>query len=189
MVFNPSLDTNFEIKEIISADDSSLRAIGELRVLAWATHIPEISAIKCWLDDFDWAARHWVVLDGSKIVASARMSIHSSIDEVPESEVYANVFPNSLAPPIASINRLVVHPDYRGLDLGKKLDLMRVNAAISSGCRCVIGETPSGEGRVKQLEGVGFIRLGAGAGPPPPLGPNQFHPPLSVVMFFDCLKL
>ncbi len=161
-----------------------MRAIGELRVRAWATEIPEVVAMKCWLDEFDGGARHWAAFDGGKIIAGARMSIHSDIAEVPEAAVYTGFFHDPLPAPIASINRLVVDPSYRGKGLGTKLDLIRVDAAVSANCGCVIGETPSGERRVKQLESIGFSR--AGAGPPPAFGPNLYHPSRSVVMILYC---
>jgi GNAT superfamily N-acetyltransferase len=60
------------------------------------------------------------------------------------------------------MNRLVVHPDYRGRGLSEELDGIRILAAEAAGCTCVIGHTHAGDKRVAQLVREGFQVLGAG---------------------------
>jgi len=154
---------DIQLLEVSPTNRLLIEKIGRLRVRAWATEIPEVVSLGVWLDHFDETARHWVMLREGEPIAAARLTVHQSLDEVPEPEVYVGVFPDPLPTPIASINRLVVDPSARGLGLSRRLDLCRLDAAEACGCRCVVGETPSGERRVKQLESLGFVNAGGGA--------------------------
>ena len=109
-----------ELREIPSTDSVMIERIGELRVRAWQAEVTQPIRMVTWLDDFDSAARHWVILRDGKPVAAARLSVHSSIEAVPESETYAGVFTEQPAAPIASFNRLVVDPTSRGMGLSRE---------------------------------------------------------------------
>ncbi|MHA3772566.1 GNAT family N-acetyltransferase [Verrucomicrobiota bacterium sgz303538] len=161
---------DLQLLEFSPADQDLLDEVGRLRVRAWETEAPEAAEMSTWLDTFDADARHWVVLRDDVPVASARLSVHSQIGEVPDSESYAGLFPETLSSPIGSMNRLVVHPSARGLGLSKQLDLIRLRTAKEMGCRSVILSTASGPKRVKQLVGWGFEMLG--------YGPRFANPPL-----------
>src|SRR5262245_56852563 len=131
--------------EINPHDRALLEKIGRLRVLAWSTVMPDAATrTACWLDDFELAARHWCIFHDGEPVASARMSVHHRIEEVPDAVIYEGVFATPPVPPIASFNRLVVYPDHRGRGHSRKLDEARLKAACSHGCRSVIGETHAG---------------------------------------------
>jgi GNAT superfamily N-acetyltransferase len=159
-----------EIRAFSTLDEGLLRQIGRLRVEAWQTETARAAEMPAWLDDIDQTARHWVVfLDGAPI-AAARLTVHQSLADVPDAESYVGVFAASPEPPIASLNRLVVHPSARGAGLSKHLDLVRLDAAESLGCRSVILSTASGPRRVGQLIGYGFELVG--------YGPRFQKPPL-----------
>jgi GNAT superfamily N-acetyltransferase len=151
-----------ELIEVV--ESKAIQQILALRVLAWRSFIQVDPNQREWTDKFDASARHWAILDEDVIVAAGRLSIHEQLVDVPDSEVYGTVFTTPPSPPIASMNRLVVHPSYRGLGLSDQLDEVRISAAERAGCSCVIGYTPSGDKRLAQLVRKGFQVLGTGVG-------------------------
>ncbi len=154
--------SEFRLLKVPTPDADLLARIGKLRVRAWTTLIPQAAAMGAWLDEFEDAAHHWVVFHGSELVAAARMSIHAALDLVPDPECFAGVFGEPPEAPIASFNRLVVDGPWRGFGLSRQLDEARLNFAMASGCRSVIGSTPAGEGRLRQVAGLGFVVVGEG---------------------------
>lgn len=155
--------------EIDPADPLLLEQIGRLRVLAWSTVMPDAaSRTESWLDEFELRARHWCIFHAGKPVAAARLSIHRRIDEVPDAEIFEGVVVDPPAP-VASLNRLVIHPEFRGRGWAERLDKVRILAAAAAGCRCAVGETQSPR-RVRQLEDAGFRVVG----PCRPYAPGNF---------------
>ena len=152
-----------ELREFSHLDEDLLEKIGALRVEAWKAEAPSAAGMGTWLDEFDRSARHWAVFDHGILLASARLTTHGSLAEVPDAESYPGVFREPPAAPIGSLNRLVVHPSARGQGLSKRLDLIRLEAAENLGCRSVILSTASGSHRVRQLIGWGFEWIGHGA--------------------------
>jgi predicted GNAT family N-acyltransferase len=174
-----------ELREFSGLDEDLLEKIGRLRVQAWRSETPGAADMETWLDEFDRSARHWAVFDHGVLVASARLTTHSALAEVPDAESYLGVFQEPPAAPIGSLNRLVVHPSARGQGLSKRLDLVRLEAAEKMGCRSVIVSTASGPHRVNQLIGWGFELIGH--------GPSFRNPPLCylpppVVLLRSCLN-
>ena len=144
----------------VSADDRSMmEQIGILRVRAWATEVPEIRGQSLWLDLADQHARHWAMIDDTKLVASARMSVHQCITEVPDADDYEGVFTTIPPCPIASLNRLVVAPEARGRGFSTQLDRVRLDAAEQMGCRSVILSTSTNL-RLKHFAALGFTIVG-----------------------------
>ena len=159
-----------ELREFSHLDQDLLEKIGRFRVEAWKTEAPDAAGMETWLDEFDRSARHWAVFDNGILVASARLTMHHSLAELPDAESYVGVFREPPAAPIGSLNRLVVHPSARRQGLSKRLDLVRLEAAEKMGCRSVILSTASGPHRVRQLIGWGFELIGC--------GPRFQNPPL-----------
>lgn len=143
-------------------DSELLRQVLALRVLAWRSFINIDSELHEWTDNYDVTGRHWAIMDGDRVVAAGRLSIHERLGDVPDCEVYVPVLTMPLSHPIASMNRLVVHPEYRGRGLSDQLDEIRISTAESSGCTCVIGHTHAGDKRLAQLVRKGFQSLGTG---------------------------
>jgi GNAT superfamily N-acetyltransferase len=150
------------LKLVEVTDSAVLRQILALRVLAWRSFINIDPELHEWTDKHDATGRHWAILDGDTVVAAGRLSIHERLGDVPDSEVYVPVLSMPMAPPIASMNRLVVHPEYRGRGLSDELDEIRISAAEAAGCTCVIGHTNAGNKRIAQLVREGFQPLGTG---------------------------
>jgi predicted GNAT family N-acyltransferase len=116
-----SEDTMFDLLEISPTDKAMLEEIGRLRIRAWATEIPEASTMEKWLDSFDPSSRHWIIKQGDILIASARLSVHESVNQVPDRDSYKGMFRQAPPSPIVSFNRLVVAPSSRGLGLSRRL--------------------------------------------------------------------
>jgi N-acetylglutamate synthase-like GNAT family acetyltransferase len=146
-----------------------LEDVFALRILAWRSQVGIPANISQWKDELDGVSRHWAILRRSKPIAAARLSMHATIDDVPDAEVYAGMALD-LPGPIASISRCVVHPDFRGRGLSDLLDAARLAAARQSGCRSVLALTYDVRRQAK-LEGHGFRFVGTGQ--PPRGGPMK----------------
>jgi GNAT superfamily N-acetyltransferase len=170
---------DLRIEEVRCPNPELLTRIGQLRVMAWATEIPQAAAMGEWLDEFEGCACHWVVFRGCELVAAARLSIHQSLADVPDPECFVGIFREPPPTPIASFNRLVVHPSARGFGLSRRLDEARLDFAEALGCRCAIGSTPSGYLRIRQMEEFGFVVVGLGN---PDLRPPCCYGPRPVVV-------
>jgi len=111
-------------------------------------------------DEHEEHARHWIVRDGERLLASARMCVHKSLANVPNANVYENLGLELLGP-FGSINRLVIDPQARGLGLSKQLDKARLRAAVNAECKSIVAWwTPiSGNLRLRVLERHGFQRV------------------------------
>lgn len=169
-----------KVYEFSHLDEELLAKVGRLRIEAWATETARAAEQSVWIDEFDRVARHWVVCRDGLPVAAARLSLHQELAAVPDSESYAGVLSSPLGTPIASLNRLVVHPSARGSGLGRRLDLIRLKAAEQLGARVAILSTSSGQRRTEALVGVGFFFLGYG---PRFKTPPLCHMPAPAVFF------
>lgn len=109
-----------------------------------------------WYDEHDEHAVNWAVFSGTNIVAAARMCIHDRLSYVPDFRS-SHCYP-LIPSPIASLNRLVVHPSVRGNGIAAQLDVLRISEAIRSDCRSavVFWSEVSGEKRKAALEYQGF---------------------------------
>lgn len=137
-----------------------LEDIYKLRVTAWREKMAIPSHVGRWKEATDDVARHWAILMGNIPIAAARLSIHSSLTEVPDSECLEGVLA-SLPAPICSINRCVVHPDYWGMGFARKLDKVRLDTARQLGCKSIVA-TVSDAKRAKTLASYGFRYVGDG---------------------------
>lgn len=147
--------------EISAIETGMLASIGRLRVRAWKARQPTFPDIPEWTDGFDAIARHWVIMAGDRLIAAARMTVHRNISEVPNAEIFKNAFSVGLPGPVASINRLVVDPNFAGKGLSRLLDDARIADARARDCASIIGETFANTSRVGALEALGFEVVGA----------------------------
>ena len=130
-----------------------------LRFEVWSTETTlrsEIRELGVIADEHDAHARHWAVFCGDEVVAAARMCIHSNQEESPDAGAFTGI---CLPSPVATLNRLVVHPSARHLGLASRLSACRVEAAKQDGARCVVG-TPT-RARISSLQKLGFQLTGA----------------------------
>lgn len=152
-------------------DPALLEQVYRLRVEAWRARNPDFPPMDAWTDSFDATGRHWVILDNSRPVAAARLTLHARLAEAPSAEIYRDLLPDDLAGPIGVLTRLVVAKSHAGRGLSLPLDLARIAAANAYGCKHLIGETFAGLPRLDQMVSLGFEIIGRAA--PYAAGPLQ----------------
>lgn len=121
---------NFE--PILLTDKSRLKEIYDLRVTAWE-HSDKGAVInhqlfpEGWYDELDSEANHWIITnEEDKIIASARLNIFTNLEAFPYRSSLRNIKLVHKTP-LGFYGRLVVHPQYHGLDLSVKLVTARIN--------------------------------------------------------------
>lgn len=114
-------------------------------------------------DVHDDHGHHWIITLGGSIVAAARMCIHHDACELPYCDGFGHLVAD-LPAPIASLNRMVVHPSVRRQGLTEPLTLARIAMAKRSGVRTIIVE--AAPNRVSPLRDLGFVALGRSLGQP-----------------------
>lgn len=142
-------------------DQKTLLKIQELRWLAWSANgeVPDFIAKQDILrDEHDKHGIHWTILHAGNVIAAARLCIHDDVASSPDPEALDG-YEELVGLPVASLTRLVVHPEFRGQRLSNILDLVRISHAQGHGARSIvsIGEI---EYRMRKLESLGFSRLG-----------------------------
>ena len=120
-----------------------MQEIGQLRYVAWK----DIDGINkeffskgYWIDDLDKNSLIWVISYKESIVASARLSFHRHFDSIPWKDGIPIEARNSLVMPVASMNRLVVHPDFQRRGLSRPLDKARIEEAKKQKMKTIIAE-------------------------------------------------
>jgi len=146
-------------REFDSCDRDLLDKATRLRAVVWNHHVGrEIFRHDRWRDHHDCHAFHWGVFNHEdRLIASARLCIHDSIEDFPDYSP-RNSFDCKFFSPIAMMNRLVVHPAYQNRGAAKLLDTVRINKAIERGCSDIVVEVPFY--RKLQLEELGFSFVG-----------------------------
>ena len=150
----------YQPEEVLFPD--RMDEIGALRVLAWRNEPGADQAFfskLSWIEPLDETAFHWVIREKDRVVAAARMSIHEAIDAVPYAELLPAPCRAALAgQTIASFNRLVVDPQFRGLGLSTRLDQLRIQTAARYQADRIVTSTQL-EFRLKSLLKLGFSPL------------------------------
>jgi hypothetical protein len=145
---------NFECVKVNFSD--YVNEIGTLRGEVWKTvkgFDKNAFPGELWIDDYDLSAIHWVVFDQQKIIASARLGIYYTYEDIPYMEMM-KPYESHLNLPVASLNRLVVKPEYSGQFISKILDVARVDEAKKNNAKTIIGQAVSN--RISWLEILGF---------------------------------
>ncbi len=149
-----------EVKFIEPTDISNLNKIGKLRADVWEDEgflLPNVCKNGIWLDELDDVGKHWAIFENNEIIASARLTVHNSKEDIPHKDEFAPYdLPTIL--PYGFMSRLVVRKGFRGRGLAKKLDNIRLEEAE----KCNLNEvlilpTPY---RVKPLLKLGFVNFG-----------------------------
>lgn len=115
-----------------------------------------------WLDEYDDYSHHWASMNGDVIVASARMSFHTELSDVPDFG-HIEHLNLSLPTPIASFNRMVVHKTARRRGLGGKLMEHRIRGAAATNAKVAIMQAT--DTAVRRAEKLGFKSLGCALSP------------------------
>lgn len=161
------METRLEIKNsayVLTKLDHAERLdeMGALRVSAWKDEqgiSKEFFSHRAWLDGDDLVAHHWIITHHEVIVAAARMTFHKEYSSVPHSDLFDEALLGDYRTgPFASINRLVVAPDYRGNGFSAILDEARIRFAEEQGMRVIIAQPVAS--RIKPLEDLGFMYIG-----------------------------
>ncbi|MBB5285087.1 GNAT superfamily N-acetyltransferase [Rhabdobacter roseus] len=162
------VDQDFILEKIEYPD--RIDEIGALRINAWREEKGINTAFfsrSSWIEELDQEAHHWIVTKDNVAIASARMSFHYSFDSIPYIDLlYGKKLDWYDRLPVASINRLVVSPAYRGMGLANLLDKIRVEYAIQAGARLITAQPL--ESRVQSLGRLGFSLI------------DQLEPPFQI---------
>ncbi|MBB5061009.1 GNAT superfamily N-acetyltransferase [Granulicella aggregans] len=152
-VSRPLAASSVSVRELTTL--AEIRAAQRLRYTVWKSegaviHNQETETIA---DYHDEHASHWGVFDGSTIVAAARLCLHANLNDAPDGSMFAQA---DVALPVASMNRLVVLKTHRGLGIGGRLDLVRIQRAKEWNARTVIIAPAYTPARRQSLERLGF---------------------------------
>jgi GNAT superfamily N-acetyltransferase len=104
---------------------------------------------------------HYGAFHAQDIIGVGRISKHLSVNDIPEAELYDQRFLAAVTYPVASMNRLVVHPEFRQKGIASALDQARIARANDEACSGVFAwwTAKSGEHRLKQLRSYGFSEI------------------------------
>lgn len=151
------------IKPVDQRIPSIIRDIGKLRASVWFEegHLsPCVCPNGVWLDELDELdsrGNHWAAFDGNRIVAAARLTLHHSLEDMPQSDEFSP-YDLEIGLPYAFMSRLVVEKAYRGRGLARRLDGLRLREAALKGAKAVLVlATPC---RVKTLQKQGVVHFG-----------------------------
>lgn len=135
--------------------------IGRLRYLAWK----DVEGINrdffskgYWIDEWDKTSLIWIIKFNKIIIASARLSIHHNIESIPWNDCIPSEARELLITPLASMNRLIVHPDFRKRGLSRPLDLVRIHTAKEKKMKTIIAEPTTA--RISTIQRYGFRYYG-----------------------------
>ncbi len=141
------------------ASRTELDEIGRLRTLVWTgekdVNLQSLGP-EPWIDEVDHLGCQWTVRHENKLAASARLTLHADPASIPYHSAFEGRLPSP--GPYGAMNRLVVHPDYRGRGIARQLDSLRLRHAPRIGAAMVV-VVASGR-RVHALEALGFENLG-----------------------------
>ncbi|MEL6261358.1 MAG: GNAT family N-acetyltransferase [Cyanobacteria bacterium J06626_6] len=132
-----------------------LEAIAQLRASVWNQQLQTaVFSETKWSDAHDQHAFHWIVLnEQNNLIASARLCVHQSVSELPDSQEIEGLLPE-LPTPIAMMSRLVVEPSYQRLGIARRLDIRRLERAGQIGAKSLVLQVPGY--RRTSVERLGF---------------------------------
>lgn len=149
-----------EVRFIEPTDFVNLNKIGKLRADVWQDEgflLPNIAQNGIWLDELDDVGKHWAIFEKEEVIASARLTLHNSKEEIPHKEEFSPYdLPTIL--PYGFMSRLVVRKDFRGRGLARKLDNIRLEKAKECNLKEVlILSVPK---RMNAIKKLGFKAFG-----------------------------
>jgi GNAT superfamily N-acetyltransferase len=122
-------------------DGEMLTAVGALRLEAWGRILgPGAAAARFGVDDDDTRAWHCLVLDEGMLVAAGRLTVHSSVDALPESTSFGPYL-EQMRVPLGLASRLVVHPAHQRRGHAARIIVERLVLAADLDLNEVWGET------------------------------------------------
>ncbi len=150
-------ESEIQILEILSPDQSQLEAIGRFRLEVWRSETTVDESLfptGAWVEPLDYQARHWIAKDSIGVVGSARLTFHDSVSENPDGYLFqrANI---EVPLPSAHFCKLVVHRRARGKGIASRLNQLRVSAAREAGAKSILVTASAANGRL--LSELGFV--------------------------------
>jgi predicted GNAT family N-acyltransferase len=159
----PILPSGFELLEFPTHDqmsDQLLEKIAQLRYAVWQDQgmsMENIEDKNKWNDDFDEQGYFLVIKSEGQMAGSARMSLHETIRTLSDSKLYLG-HEGAFAPPIASLNRLIIHPDFRMKGLSRFILQKQIQVAQDLGAKSIALDCPVE--RVGYHQKMGFQTVG-----------------------------
>ena len=153
-------DTHFVPTVICSKSKDLFQVIKSLREKVWrqeGAFIDPTEKRNMISDENDLSAFHYSVIIEGKLAAAARLSLHNTPASLPDSHLLAD-FMHQFEFPIASFNRMVVDPNFRGLLLPHLLDLARLQTLTSLEAKAAV--TMAVTKRVRSMGEIGFKLIG-----------------------------
>jgi GNAT superfamily N-acetyltransferase len=105
-----------------------------------------------WRDERDASRCHWIVLDEDRVVATASLSVHASLADVEEGDVYVRAGLSSPGP-IAAPARVTVAAPYRGRGLAQALLDVQDAAALEAGAALAVRQASPSMRRLLERRG------------------------------------
>ncbi|NRA46506.1 MAG: GNAT family N-acetyltransferase [Oligoflexales bacterium] len=125
---------------VLKVNDSNfLKTISKFRVDIWNYENSEFcNVLGCdyMFEGLDFNSEHYVIIAEGKLAAAARLSFHSKLETIPDWNAFSNLH-QLLQFPVGSINRMVVHPEFRGRGFSKILTAIRLKRCLDSGMRSI----------------------------------------------------
>ncbi|MEM7121437.1 MAG: hypothetical protein AAF563_09190 [Pseudomonadota bacterium] len=146
--------------------EDMLHEIAALRLRVWQPYVDKSSnahrrTLEDWIDAVDHKAYHLTIMDlddPTKIAGAARLSLHDSLEDIPEPSIPKN-FPDWQPDlPYAFFGRLVVEPHDRHHGFAHRLDARRSELAKELGAKMAL--MLAAPWRQASLEKIGCETIG-----------------------------
>lgn len=105
-----------------------------------------------WRDERDGSRLHWIVLNDDRVVATASLSMHPTLADVEEGDVYMRAGLVSRGP-VAAPARVTVAPEFRGCGLAQALLDVQDAAAREAGAMLSVRQASPGMRRLLERRG------------------------------------
>lgn len=132
---------SFDVQEL-SGFQQWKDKLARLRQCVWSGEgnlSAEFSGVDDWVDEHDAHGRIWGAFCGAELIGSVRYCIHEVIEALPDSELYAKAgLEEKVPPPIASINRFVIAPNYQHHGISAHLDKAVLEAIDASEAQSIL---------------------------------------------------
>lgn len=112
-----------------------------------------------WCDERDDSRLHWIVLNEDRIIATASLSVHPTLADVEEGDVYL-LAGLSASGPVAAPARVTVAAEFRGAGLAQALLDVQDAAALDAGAMLSVRQASPAMRRL--LERRGWQQHGPG---------------------------
>ena len=140
---------------VIVTDPDRIAEICRFRVRVWLSSghaVPNTFPHGTWRDEWDDTCKHLAIIRDEEIMASARWSLHDSLEQVPEAEQYVRLGLR-LEGPIAVAERIAVSPSVPYLGLAWRLLDALDELSRSAGARHAIGQASPAMVRILERRG------------------------------------